>query len=927
MSLTSLFAAGILLASAPALPSRFADAGVYDVVVFDGGFDLAKTKGQAVRPCRGTNTACTAVVPCEQYVRAWVLCDVSADPKLDPAFAVRLTRHISKNGGRAFDSTALTTVEMKGKAGRQLVEVPLKTGEIEAIVFTDNRGDYDDPYVKRELARQKISKYLDLELIGRPIEVRRTPRDSRGRTDDAFTSGVVVHAVALEKPSAEMEHSWAEPGNVFHNDEKPETYVEVRVKRPGAHRLAWTIRDDEGKVLKAVSRPIAKSEKLTVDLSMPEVGWYGLDWKLYDGERLLLTHTASFALLGPDTRQTAQGEAPYGADAGIYANSLQLDGGKEEEQEIGAKLLMKLGMRRNAGSPLRRKIADMYKIGPASAASVRPRDGDNTNNLKRILDRYRTEWPNGEKTVFLSLGMPDIYRHAEEITGGVPDPANGASGAEKRVEGAKKVCAFIRKNYPDFKITVGNYHVPSEALAELMRGGFPKTDADFMGDQCMQGSNLPERLNGSSIQAVDCFRQLADRYGYPWGVNSGGWHCFRQDPVLGQDYQAWWYVRDLVLMQCWRFPDIFLAWNVDTGADYTDVVWGNSGLTRGVPYLYPKKGYVGLATATKVLDRVVSRRHVPTGDASVHVVEFAKKDGTYAYAAWAVNGSAELEIGTTGDFTLVDFYGRTRKPQDASFWNLLPFGGRYRLTVREQMAYLVAEKPVVASVKTLSRNYDRAFMARAPKDLKVVAETSDATQWELLGGQIDKVETKPGEFPGRRAGKGVMKQVADEEKGSVIEVSLPEPDLKLPKLVSEYTALKLKKPVPLKELPATLGVWVKGNAGMGEVYFILEDQFKSFHISSGGSYGKYDVCGLQEINFSGWKLVTFPVHDKSSVREYGGGADLNWTIANVPTWDYNLVGIVFCAPSRPLFLDEHRRMEQSVRLGPIVGFDYHKANE
>ena len=455
------------------------------------------------------------------------------------------------------------------------------------------------------------------------------------------------------------------------------------------------------------------------------------------------------------------------------------------------------------------------------------------------------------------------------------------------------------------------------------RAGLPKDLADYMGSESVVRSNLPERMTSSSIQTVDCYRELANLYGYPWGVNSCQEHCYRLDTLLGADYQAWWYVRDLVLMQCWRFPDIFLAETVDSGNHYCGSFWGNAGVNRRTPYLYPKKAYVGLATATKVLDQVVSRRYVPTGDESVHVVEFAKKDGTYAYAVWAVNGAAELDLETTGKFTLVDFYGRTRKPQSLSFWNFLSGRGRYRVTAREQMAYLVAEKPVVASVKTSSRNYDRAFMSpQRPKDLRVLADTADASLWTLTNAPLKGVESKPGKFPGRRAGNGVMKQVVDAERGNVIEVSLPEPDLKLPNLVSEYTTLMLKKPIALKELPASIGVWVKGNAGLGEVYFILEDQCKRYHISSGGGYGQFDYSGLQEINFSGWKLVSFPVHDKSSVREYGGGPGLNWTIGNETKWSYRLIGLVFCAPSRPLVLDEHKRMEQSLRLGPVVGFDY-----
>ena len=900
-----------------ALPTRFADTNLYDVVEYAGGFDLGMTQKRphTNSALRGTNVVCLATVPCREYPRAWVLCDVSADPKLDPFFVLRLQRYVSGPNdaylGRSYDAVADAFVDLKGKTGRQLVEVPLRTGEIADIVRTDKRGDFAQ--IGKELRGIGLDRYLDLELLSRTYTERNGFGDPRFDVDPAFRSGVRVYAVALEKPSAELEPEWIEPGNVFHDDEKPETRMLVDVKRPADHRLAWTVTDVDGNVVGRGERKIVASGKVTVDLAQEEPGWYGLFWELFDGDRRLLTHTASFALLGKDTRKSAQGEAPYGCGCGMYQAHYLLD--PKTQQETAGKLMLKLGMRRTPGIDtflgMDQKVKDKYKLAGASAAELWPDQGDRPEEMKKMLDKRLKASPTSKNVIVLYESSPEPYRQAEEVTGGVHEPTNGMKGAEKRVKGVKKVCEFLRKNYPDVKITLGNSLVCSELIAEQMRAGLPKELADYMGSETVQRNNLPELMASSSIQTVDCYRELAKIYGYPWGVNSCQEHCYRLDTLIGEDKQAWWYVRDLVLMQCWRFPDIFLANTVDSGNHYTDSFWGNSGVNRRAPYLYPKKSYVALATATKVLDQVVSRRHVPTGDDCVHVVEFAKKDGSYATALWAVRGEAELDLELSVPCERVSLYGVGEK---------VP-AGKARQKVGEKMTYLVSPSPCVRAAVCRPRR----FANPRENDYHTLVRLNSSKACQLGEGAFGPLERKPGSFPCRHAGKGVLTCVKDEEfSGNVLELELTPMNETYPALVSEYATCFLKRPVQLAGAPATLVAWVKGNSGWGEFSFILRDKKGLYRVNADAEWGDMEFEGLMAMNYSGWKALQFPLNARSHVKELSSGDIGNlWTGGTLPDdGSLELVGFAFDAHRRPLFLDERREKRQMIRIGEIGACDY-----
>lgn len=73
----------------------------------------------------------------------------------------------------------------------------------------------------------------------------------------------------------------------------------------------------------------------------------------------------------------------------------------------------------------------------------------------------------------------------------------------------------------------------------------------------------------------------------------------------------------MLLSQAWGFPDIFIGVIMDTGNAYAGSFWGASGLCTRDPFVYPKKAYVGIAFATKMLDQVKLSRSIPTESRTV----------------------------------------------------------------------------------------------------------------------------------------------------------------------------------------------------------------------------------------------------------------------------------------------------------------------
>lgn len=874
-------------------------------------------------------------VPAEQYTRAWVLCALDPDPEKDPSLTARLTRFVPGGAfsGRARESLADTTVRLPRDAepapagftragavtikGRQvplwLAEIALQSGEIQDIVF-DDKGP--------KLQGEPIRSHLDFELLGPLMPLAHSRTDTRHWPLERPVSGVRVYGVTLEKPAVEMEVLQTEPGNIFHNDEVPRLRVALRPRQDGDYRLCWTIRNAEGRVVAATSRRLslkaaAGEVVLPVSLEQPEPGWYEIVFRLERSGRVLLCHTASFALLGPDTRQAGVADSPFGTWWYNYHYC-------PKDPSLGAgPLSLKAGLRRNAGVTSNETSLAAWKTTAGTLGwpgALLARNASDAE-IKKYIDEERAKFPGCNNIMIFHENAEWAYRVAPELIGMKPLPEHEFSNADKLFAQAMRLAKLVRENYPQLEIVIGNSLGCSELIAEMLRRGFPEAYADYLGLEIVGRTGQPEKLWAGGQQTAWLMREVARSYGYrTWRVTSCVESNYRHDRLLGQQLQAEWYVRDALLLMAYRAPHISVAVLFDTGNTYNSGFWGGTGLCRRYPFLYPKKSYVAMATLTKALDRAELIREVPTGSLSVYALEFKRPDGRRAYAVWTGRGTAELTLrfAENSRYELTDLYGRSRT--GSTFWGRR----RLKLTAGTAVQYLTCAEPLDA-IACGRRDYPED---QPPTGLRVVAPLDSVADWRLVPGADSFLEeTNRTELPYRTAGTFALRQVRDEEKGPCLEVELAA-RTNLPALMNEYTVLRLNKPVTVAGEPTTLGLWVKGNSGWGEVYWEIEDANGVRRLSCGTSaHGTscfdYDAR-LATVNFDGWNFLRMPITERSPVRELSTGSVGNlWQTASPAAVKYpiKITGVAVSLPPRALYLTEMEPVRQVLRLKELSVYE------
>jgi hypothetical protein len=873
-------------------------------------------------------------VPRAQYTRAFVWCAVPPDPALDPTLTARLTRFVPGGPytGRARDCLADTTLTLPRDprhvspgitrvgtvttAGQEWplyrVEVSLASGDIQDLIF--------DETPPRGLTQ--IAPYLDFELLGRlrPQERPHPFGDGRYFPDARQVSGVQVLGVTLERTPVEMIVRPVQPGNVFTADEKPELKVVLRPREVGTYQLRWSIRDIERKAGGNGTKnlkldPETGEQTVTISLRQPQLGWYEIECSLYQmdvpgGPRRLLSHDAAFALLPADTRRAGY-ESPY---ATWWFDHHY---GSSDPQIIGP-LLLKGGFRK-AAYAVARHTEETLAPWKVTAAAV-PWGGISNyqatdEQLEAAIQKTVSAYPHCDNILLFHESLPGAplgTRTAPELFG---LPVKEYPGAEERWGHVTRVAKLVRAKFPQLKIYLGNSGAASELIAEGLRRGFPKELADYIGVETVGRTGHPEKLWEGGLQGVWLLREIARHNGYPWGVTSCYETNYRQERLLGPERQAQWYVRDLLLSHAYRFPYISIALLHDVGNSYHGSFWGATGLCRRYPLLYPKPSYVAVATATRVLDRVTLRREVPTGSRSVYALEFARADGQTVTALWTARGTAALQLTVRGGMRaeMVDLYGRSR--------TLTPTGGKLSLIAGEAAQYLITSAPVTA-VSCGRRTYP--FDA-PPVSYRQVKDMKQATEWVLdtATDPLLEQQARP-HLPFRTAGQYRLQAVTDPEQGRCLEVELlPRPQPATP-LLTQYGKLRLRQPVVLPGEPATLGMWVRGNSGWGQVYWEIEDAAGVRRISCGTVVHDADVFdydGRVSLNYDGWAFLSFPLTDQSSIPDLSTGSVTNlWESTNRSrpvTYPVKLLGVAFATSEKALQLTEMVPVKQVIRFSGV----------
>lgn len=846
-------------------------------------------------------------VPQAFYHRAWVLCAVEDDAKKDAVLTTRLTRFAVAGRGGAIADTTLTLPRRNEKPGAgmevvgsvsylvdgkkiasplYLVPVKLKMGEILDILAE----------TKDAFAAMKIGPYLDFEFLGKMggLDLQ---RDRRRQPLPSSVSAVHVFGITLERSPVELRLKQAQPGNIFHNDEVPQTTFALHAAIGGRCTLRWEISDVAGRVLqthdKAVALKARDDADITLPLAMPELGWYGLRITLSDESgQALIEHDGAFALLGKDTR-TAGYESPFGIwwfGSAHYATS---------DINVVGPMMFKAGMRRTTPFWTKATEADLtpWKI-----------------TLNQIRWPFRLadldDWPaaeaRAEKAISDMLGrfphcqFIDLF-HESYHPGAYPPELYDASYVPKDAALAKQedrlfelginAAKFIRAKFPQLKIMAGNSGGSAGMIAVLLRRGFPRELIDYLGSEATGQSIAPEKLSPWTTAGIWLMGETARKFGYDLPMSGCFEFTYRAERDLGPQRLAEWYTRDMLFGLANRFPTISPAEIEDVGNSYYDTLWGAAGLCQRRGLHYPKPAYVALATLTKLLDTVKFVRQMDTGSSSAYALEF-ERGKERIYALWTPRGQCEMQFEWSADATVttVSFYGQSAP--------LKTKNQRFTVTASPAARYLVS--PVaVARVSAGPRSFDAS-----PGGTQVVDRMDDLARWQLAPAEQPITE------PTRRPGKFELRRVNDIEKGACLELELTH-DGAVPAVVGEYTALRLQEPVLIPGRPHSVGMWVKGDSSWGRVFWEITDA-KGERWRSSGGYDGGDWASYSSIDFDGWCFMSFPLTNDSPLKHIEPAAGIGqWQHQDGDgKLDYPLT-------FTGLYIETHRQSLNLTKMAPV----------
>jgi hypothetical protein len=811
-------------------------------------------------------------VPPAFYHKAHVLCAAESDPRKDAVLTVRMTRFARSGRGDAMSHSSVVLPRgSKAPAGNlrrvgtvacpadgRTVEVPLYLAEIDLDVgaILDLLG----PHADRDFPMLD-GRYLDIDLLGK-IERVKPVRDS--------TSAVHVFGITLERCPAEFSLVQKQPGNIFYNDEVPETVAAIKAAEPCQTTLSWQITDVSGALVREgrVNLDFAaagEERQHAISLNAPRPGWYGLKFSLASrrgsengtgsdqDDRCLshfsesrqakpfLVHSAAFAVLGPDRRKAGY-DSPYGVwwfgGAHYGCNDVAIIG----------PLLHKAGFRKTTFGWTKYTEADFapWQVTLNQIAWIFKAD-DLDGTEKKVAD-WRSKFPHC-KSILIFHESYGNYLPAELFGVKQEDDDQTTEKARQRVATATQAARLYREKFPELKIIVGNTSASAAIIASLLRHGFDASLVDYIGIETAAGqTGMPEKPWEGGPQGAYLARDVARRFGHDLPVTGCYEYTARCERNLGRQKHAEFYVRDILMAHAYNYQHISPGLLYDAGNAYAHTLWGAGGICRRYPLLYPRPAYVALAAVTNALDQVKFRRKVPTGSLTAYVLEFDRADGRRAYAAWTPRAAVELalEFPRDSDLELTDFYGAVTAPSVAA--------GRLTLVAGPAPQYLIASKPLTAA------RVVRQITEAAPQGFRVADKLDDASAWSLC--QDETLTKKTGELPRHVPGKFSLRQVQDEERGRCLELEL-HGDSGLSDYIGEYCAIATAKPAPLPGEPHTLGLWVKGNSSWGKVVFEFQDAAGNVWRTHGNEW--HDWPGELSINFDGWHLIQFPIDAQSPI--------------------------------------------------------------
>ena len=859
-------------------------------------------------------------VPAAPYVKAEILFCLDDAPGKVPVLTARIA-HYPVRGGSGHTEIEDSVLDLTGG-------ILPSVAQVGAIVR--NGREYPLYRTEIELPLGKCldfaaGDFIDVEFLG-PMMENLQQDDRRRKPRHDVSSAFNLFGVKLRKLNVLPEMVQSQPGNVFAAEESvKETSVKLTALVDGAKGV---LRIGEREYPYAFAKA---GEVVTnvYDFSDAEVGIYRLPMTVDDGTSTLAHEIV--ACVTPETGRLATAEeSPYGT---WWFNTH----GSPGDPKIGGPLVRKAGIRKISWNKLKPEewkeydcttAGNVYGFGfnefdPATGR-FKPgkvkRDGKDVevDGEARFVEHVQKKI--AEKP-FVDHLM--VWHETAPWCGGIPEELLGLAAPTNDVKREKELAAYIneigricRKHFPNLKIQIGNSMHSIGAVAIPLRGGANPDYYDLIGLEPPCETSTPERMTDVGFVGQNISKAIGKKLSGR-DLKTGGcyefiYRCERDLGADGEELQARFYTRDILISLMNDYTLIAPGCMFDNRSAYCSTIWGVNAFLRRSPYVYPKQSYLAYAVITKALDGVKFVREIPTGSTTVYAAEFLRKDGKYATAFWCARGEADLVCDVKGE--LWTMYGRR---SDVGGW----FSDA-KFICSGAPCYLISKKPC-ASVKIAARRF--------PEDARIAAQGKPVTDLALANVTVapdPEMESRHHRFlPYLKPGVFTAKDVVDPEEGACLELTL-DTEAKTPfpatEFVTEYTTVRLNKPVEIPGVAGLLGLRVKGDSGWGQVRFEIEDAkgevFKG--LSTGPSWGcdVYDWPGYTALSFDGWS----DVYQYTDRNDYGlaispGMRDEQWVSATGGNkridWPVKLRAVTVCVCRyKPTILGFVEAKNPSVRL-------------
>ncbi len=892
--------------------------GVTFYVPETGAIDIAKSMAGIKTPTisnkvffnkTSTNSFGRTVVNIDgdQYSTLHLLAFSQGRPDHDPRTTVRFGLYGTMNG--ILEDVVVDVPTLKSGATNQNV-----IGMIPVTLADGTKGNiYHLAVPMAKSANVKEFGILDLEFT-RDMNTHVKPPDPNtfGKIAVGAPSDVVVLAASVQQSPVTMTYVTDEPGNVFfdtqksvfkltltNRSDKPQTVRAYAAcagpgtgEERGIEHKSWTAEQ-------SVTLAPGEAKEVALDVTPGKRGWFTAAVGVAVGSQVLQQRDTTFAVLAPDTRKATAKDSPFGIWEFWHAHSVRP---RPDQIDILATLMNKGGWRHTYGGSPKIK-ADANPDGePAEPGELLKQFKEKynitfgLNNLPGAKNYQSGEgwWDEAEfnktvppalanikatndpvvKVLHESRSSLNLVRRYSELLGGAPYnmPAAEDERLKKQIANVTKYTGGIRKADPEIKIVlINDYPV---VATEYLKRGFPKENFDIIGLEGAMFSRSPERQPDwlSLLGNTHEMKRALKKYGYdkPIWTTEALYHA-TEAGALTLHEQSTIAVREAMIALQLGIQRMAAAGLIkDPADDYHWSNWGSGGYCYRDPEINPKPAYPAYAWLTQILDQAKPVGYLKTPNHSLHVVDFAKADGSHIYSVWTAGGVQTVTLAKEGTPKLWDFYGN---PIPASQGAITLEASPTPIYITDcklssVVSAIPVELPSPVPIKKLL-DFDN------PKQLVEVSEPN-----KVVEGHWDTPRLK-GSFE---------TAYVTEDGVSALKVQL-KPDQDDRKLLPRYQEFKLAQPIKFEGRPYEFTLRVKGNSGWGRIMFEVVDAKGRVWTSTGNQYAgasnSSDPHGDSMVSFQGWQTIRFPAIGMypGKDQEAYWPRNYNWWAAKAPEID------------------------------------------